>query len=70
MSSNAKKRKKKNLASFNTTEAYKQLSISELLPWNIDSKPITPSPFFQERWARLQYFDLQKYEESALPYLE
>ena len=64
MSSNAKKRKKKNFASFNTTEAFKQLSLTELLLWNIDIQSVIPSPFFQERWARLQCFDLQKYEES------
>lgn len=59
-----KKRKKKNFASFNTTEAFKQLSLKELLLWQVDYNPIAPSPFFQERWARLQCFDLQKYEES------
>jgi len=64
MPSTPKKRKKKNFASFNTTEAFKQLSLKELLLWQVDYNPIAPSPFFQERWARLQCFDLQKYEES------
>ncbi|MEQ9670323.1 hypothetical protein [Coleofasciculus sp. G2-EDA-02] len=62
------KSERKKIASFNTTEAFKQLSLTELLLWNIEYKPIAPSPFFQERWARLQCFDLQKYEESKFKF--
>jgi len=58
------KKRKKNFASFNTTEAFKQLNLKELSLWQVDYNPVAPSSFFQERWARLQCFDLQKYEES------
>ena len=59
-----KKIKKKNFSSFNKTQAFKQLDLIELIPWQIEFQPIQPSDFFQQRWARLQRFDLESYEES------
>jgi len=59
-----KKIKKKNFYNFNKTQAFKQLNIIDLIPWQIEFQPIKPSDFFQQRWARLQRFDLESYEES------
>jgi hypothetical protein len=57
--------KKKNFSSFNTKEAYQQLNIKMLLPWDHAVKPASPSDFFQERMARLQrHFDLKTCEDS------
>jgi hypothetical protein len=57
--------KKKNFSSFNTKEAYQQLKIKTLLPWDHAVKPASPSDFFQERMARLQrHFDLKTCEDS------
>jgi hypothetical protein len=59
------KSKKKNFSSFRTRDAFKQLGITELLPWAIEPISVTPSAFFQQRLERLQKsFDLQSYEES------
>lgn len=59
------KSKKKNFSSFSYTEAFKQLNLTDLIPWNIQVSPVTPSAFFQERMQRLtQTFNLQGYEES------
>lgn len=59
-----KKIRKKNFASFRYQEAFKQLNLIELLPWEIQAPCVTPSSFFQERLDRLECFDLQRYEES------
>lgn len=64
MPSKEKKIKKKNFASFNYKEAFKQLNLTELLPWEIEVESVEPSNFFHERMERLQCFDLQRYEES------
>jgi hypothetical protein len=59
------KSKKKNFSSFNYADAFKQLSLIDLIPWQIIANPLEPSNFFQERLRRLeQSFDLQGYEES------
>ncbi len=62
--SSKEKKKKKNFASFSYKEAFKQLNVTELFPWEIEASPIKPSSFFHERMERLQCFDLQNYEES------
>jgi hypothetical protein len=63
--SSTPKSKKKNFSSFRTRDAFKQLDITELLPWAIAPISIPPTPFFQQRLERLQKsFDLQSYEES------
>lgn len=58
------KKSKKNFSSFNLKEAMKQLSITDLNPWNIDAPPVAPSDFFQQRLKRLEAFDLESYERS------
>ena len=59
-----KKIKRKNFASFNKTQAFKQLNLTDLIPWGIEAQPVQPSNFFQKRLERLQRFDLESYEES------
>lgn len=57
--------KKKKFSSFNYAEAFKQLNLTDLIPWQIVADPVEPSDFFRERLQRLeQHFDLQSYEES------
>jgi hypothetical protein len=59
------KSKKKNFSSFSYADAFKQLNLADLIPWEIEAKPVEPSAFFQERLRRLeQTFNLQGYEES------
>lgn len=56
---------KRNFSSFTYAEAFKQLQITELIPWNLDVPALEPSGFFQERIQRLQLlFNLQGYEEA------
>lgn len=57
--------KKKNFSSFKKIEAFKLLGLTDLLAWSIESSPIAPSAFFQERLARLRrHFDLESGEEA------
>lgn len=57
--------KKKNFASFRKADAFKLLGLRDLQSWRIEATPIPPSPFFQERLARLQrHFDLESGEEA------
>ncbi len=57
--------KKKNFSSFSYIDAFKQLNLTDLIPWTLDANPVEQSAFFQERLQRLQrLFDLQSYEES------
>ena len=56
--------KKKNFASFNQSQAFKQLNISRLLEWQIETQPVKPSEFFAQRLARLKRFDLRSSEKS------
>ncbi len=59
------KSKKKNFSSFTYAEAFKQLNLTDLIHWEIDTEPLEPSAFFQERLKRLEkIFNLQGYEES------
>jgi len=59
------KSKKKNFSSFSYAEAFKQLNLTDLMHWEIETEPLEPSAFFQERLKRLeQTFNLQGYEES------
>lgn len=59
------KSKKKNFSSFSLSEAYKQLGIITLIPWEFESQPLSISDFFKERLERLQKrFDLRSHEES------
>jgi hypothetical protein len=59
------KSKKKNFSSFNYVAAFKQLNLTDLIHWEIETEPVEPSPFFEERLRRLeQTFNLQGYEES------
>jgi hypothetical protein len=59
------KSKKKNFSSFTYAEAFKQLNLTDLIPWELAATPMEPSAFFKERLHRLeQIFDLQSYEES------
>jgi len=63
MSSN-KKPKKQNFSSFDKAKAFKQLNLTDLLPWDLQAEPVQPSDFFQQRLARLKNFDLESCEES------
>lgn len=59
------KSKKKNFSSFSYAEAFKQLNLTDLIPWEIEAKPVQPSAFFQERMQRLEaLFNLDGYEEA------
>ena len=58
------KAKKKSFSSFNKSEAYKQLHLTDLLLWQVEIPSIPATEFFQQRLARLRYFDLQDYERS------
>lgn len=58
------KKSKKNFSSFNLKEAMKQLNITDLNAWTIDTPPIEPSDFFQQRLKRLEAFDLESCERS------
>ncbi len=59
------KSKKKNFSSFSVSEAYKQLGIITLIPWEFESQPLPISDFFKKRLERLhKHFDLRSYEES------
>ena len=59
------KSKKKYFSSFSVGEAYKQLGIITLLPWEFESQPLPITDFFKKRLERLQKrFDLRSYEES------
>ena len=59
-----KKPKKKNYSSFTKAAAFKELNLTELIPWKIDTPPVQPTAFFQQRLLRLQRFDLESYKES------
>jgi hypothetical protein len=57
--------KRKNFSSFNLKEAFKQLQLRELQPWEQSVEPVAASDFFRERLARLQrHFDLEACEEA------
>lgn len=56
--------KKKNFSSFRLADAFKQLNLTDLRPWDLSFEPIEPSAFLQERLNRMRCFDLQGYEES------
>jgi hypothetical protein len=59
------KAKKKNFSSFVTKDAYKQLNIEKLYPWEHPVASIAVSGFFKERMARLQRsFDLTSCEDA------
>ncbi|MDJ0704730.1 MAG: hypothetical protein QNJ46_15715 [Leptolyngbyaceae cyanobacterium MO_188.B28] len=57
--------KSKNFASFDLTQAFKQLGVKHMLNWELEVQSIKPSEFFQQRLTRLRrFFDLRSYEES------
>jgi hypothetical protein len=59
------KSKKRNFSSFRYADAFKQVGLTELLPWQIEFAPYSPSDFFRERLIRLRSaFDLQNCEDS------
>jgi hypothetical protein len=58
------KAKKKNFASFNQSQAFKQLQISRLKEWHIETHPVKPSDFFHQRLVRLKRFDLRSSEKA------
>jgi hypothetical protein len=59
------KGRKRNFSSFRYAEAFKQVGLTELLPWQIEFAPYSPSDFFRERLIRLRSaFDLQNCEDS------
>ncbi|MEM8603333.1 MAG: hypothetical protein AAGF24_05805 [Cyanobacteria bacterium P01_H01_bin.121] len=65
LSAKSSRGKKKNFSSYSYVEAFKQLNLNDLTPWELDTDSIQPSDFFQERLRRLEAsFDLEGYEES------
>jgi hypothetical protein len=59
------KLKKRNFSSFRYADAFKQLGLTALLPWQVDFESYLPSDFFRERLVRLRAtFDLQNCEDS------
>jgi hypothetical protein len=59
------KTKKRNFSSFRYGDAFKQVGLTELLPWEISFNSHLPSDFFRERLVRLRStFDLQNCEDS------
>lgn len=56
--------KKKAFSRFTLGEAYKQLSLTHLIPWTIDFSPVAPTDAFQLHLERLQAFDIQRSEEG------
>lgn len=62
--SSKKKPRKQNFSSFDKAQAFKQLNLTDLLPWDLQAEPVQPSDFFQQRLARLKNFDLESCEES------
>ncbi len=61
----SEKTPRKSFSKFTPIEAFKQLQITELIPWSIPDRSISPSAYFQQRLANLtKYFDLQGYEEG------
>ena len=60
-----KKVKKKKFSGYKLQEAFQQLGLSDLLPWDIQAEALSPSDFFNEHLYRLKrHFDLDGYEES------
>jgi hypothetical protein len=60
----AEKVRKRSFSGFTLADAYKQLQLSRLQPWELDVEPVAPGAFFQERLLRLRKFDLRQCEES------
>lgn len=59
------KSKKKNFSSFKYKDAFKQLHLTNVMPWTIEFVTRPASNFFQQRLERLhETFDLQSCEES------
>ena len=56
--------KKKAFSRFTLSEAYKQLSLTQLIPWAIEFSPVSPTEAFQMHLERLQAFDIQHSEEG------
>lgn len=61
----AVKTKKKQFSSFDLAEAYKLLTITHLMSWDLEAPSYPPSDFFGVRLDRLrQVFDLRRNEEA------
>jgi hypothetical protein len=60
----ASQQRKRNFSSFRYRDAFKQLNITQLIPWHIEYNPIGPSDFFQQHLQRLKRFDLTTSEEA------
>jgi hypothetical protein len=59
------KSKKRKFSSFNKSEAFQSLGLSDLQPWTLSPQPVDESAFFTEHLTRLNlHFDLESYEES------
>lgn len=56
--------KKKAFSQVTLGEAYKQLSLTHLIPWTIDFIPVAPIDAFQLHLERLQAFDIHRSEEG------
>jgi hypothetical protein len=58
------KKAKKNFSSFTTAEAFQELQLKELTPWELELPPFKPSSFLKERLRRLNNFDLTSSEAA------
>jgi hypothetical protein len=56
--------RRKAFSKFTLAEAYKQLGIDNLIPWEVSFTPVAPTAAFQIHMQRLQAFDLQRSEEG------
>lgn len=60
--SQLKKVKKKKLFEYRLQEAFQQLGLNDLMPWNLQADALPPSDFFHEHLYRLRrHFDLDGY---------
>lgn len=58
------KSKKRSFSSFGYRDAFKEVGIRQLYPWDISFVPTPASDFFQQHLERLRCFDLGSSEEA------
>jgi hypothetical protein len=53
------KKKRRNFSSFTLAEAYKELGLTKLIEWKLETLPVEPSAYYYERMRRVRdKFDL------------
>jgi hypothetical protein len=58
------KSKKKAFSTFKLNDAYRQLSVKQVQPWNVEFRPVHPSPAFELHLERLKSFDTERSKEG------